>query len=174
MEIGAILLVLALLVGAGFFVLTPFLEPRRSMALSASDQELSTLMAERDRLINALQDLDFDYKLGKIPAEAYPGQREELLKRGADVLRRIDALSGPLEGDTDREAEARIEAVVAARRADAAMNAPAPVLVDDEIESRVSARRTERQEHSGGFCPNCGKPALNSDKFCPHCGKLLK
>ena len=120
MEIGAILLVLALLVGAGFFVLTPFLEPRRSMSLSASDQELSTLMAERDRLINALQDLDFDYKLGKIPAEAYPGQREELLKRGADVLRRIDALSGPLEGDTDREAEARIEAVVAARRADAA------------------------------------------------------
>ena len=174
MEIGAILLVTALLIGAGFFVAAPFLEARRSPALSASDQELSTLLAERDRLINALQELDFDYTLGKIPADAYPAQRAELLQRGADVLRRIDALNGPQAAAGDSEAEARIEAAVAARRADASSGAPVAPAIDDEIESRVSARRTQRQEHSGGFCPNCGKPVLSSDKFCPHCGKLLK
>jgi hypothetical protein len=90
------------------------------------------------------------------------------------VLRKIDALTGPQDGSSDRDAEARIEAVVAARRADAAGQASTPLPVDDEIESRVSARRTQRQEHSGGFCPKCGKPVLVSDKFCPNCGQLLK
>ena len=32
-------------------------------------------MAERDRVINSLQELDFDFKLGKIPEEDYPVQR---------------------------------------------------------------------------------------------------
>ena len=31
-------------------------------------QEVSSLMAERDRVINSLQELDFDFNLGKIPA----------------------------------------------------------------------------------------------------------
>jgi hypothetical protein len=186
MEIGAILLLAAVLIGVGFFVAVPFMEgrratagaPSRGYAAAISDQELSSLLAERDRLINTLQELDFDYTLGKIPAEAYPAQREELLRRGADVLRRIDALnvSPSPEG---KDAESRIEAAVAARRADAssqltpalsAAGAAGMAAVDDDIESRVSARRSERKDQSGGFCPNCGKPVLSSDRFCPHCG----
>jgi hypothetical protein len=196
MELGAVLLLAAVAIGVGFFVAVPFMEGRRlatsassrGYAAATSDQELSSLLAERDRLINALQELDFDYTLGKIPAEAYPAQREALLRNGADVLRRIDTLSvyASLEGS---DAESRIEAAVAARRADAvsqlspataaASAGPAQgpeaglVAVDDEIESRVAARRSERKDQSGGFCPNCGKPVLSSDRFCPHCGKSV-
>ena len=189
MEIGAVLLLAAVMIGVGFFVAVPFMDGRRAAAsapspfqgasrrgyaAATSDQELSSLLAERDRLINALQELDFDYTLGKIPAEAYPGQRGELLRNGADVLRRIDALrvSPSPEGN---DAESRIEAAVAAHRADASPQlTPALVAVDDDIESRVSARRSERTDQSGGFCPNCGKPVLSSDRFCPHCGKSIK
>lgn len=186
-EIGALLVLAAVAIGVAFFVAVPFLEARRPAAVSASDQELSTLLAERDRLITALQELDFDYTLGKIPAEVYPTQRAELLQRGADVLRQIDTLaptstpapsrSTPLGlpvGEGSPDAEARIEAAVAARRADLATQQPPAVPVDDEIESRVAARRSERKDKSGGFCPNCGKPVMASDLFCPHCGRPIK
>jgi predicted amidophosphoribosyltransferase len=45
---------------------------------------------------------------------------------------------------------------------------------DDDIESLIAARRSERKEKSAGFCPNCGRPILSSDRFCPHCGKVIK
>jgi hypothetical protein len=188
MELGAVLLLAAVAIGVGFFVAVPFMEGRRT-ATSAGDQELSSLLAERDRLINTLQELDFDYTLGKIPAEAYPAQREVLLRNGADVYRRIDALNASASPEGS-DAESRIEAAVAARRADAASQS-SPVMaaaasagsaqgldaglaaVDDDIESRVAARRSERKDQSGGFCPNCGKPVLSSDRFCPHCGKSI-
>jgi hypothetical protein len=34
--------------------------------------EVSALKAERDRVINSLQELDFDHKLGKIPQRIIP------------------------------------------------------------------------------------------------------
>jgi hypothetical protein len=178
MEIAASLMLAAVVIGVGFYVAIPFIAPRRAAAVGASEHELSSLLAERDRLIGALRELDFDHALGKIPDEAYPEQRAQLLQRGAEVLRQIDAISPPTAqaqaGKPGPDAEMRIEAAVAARRADLAGEAmPAPSSGDDEIESRVAARRSERRDKSGGFCPNCGKPILVSDKFCPHCGRAI-
>jgi hypothetical protein len=108
MDLGAILLLLALLLGVGLFLAAPLM---RSLPSSSSQEtrEASSLMAERDRVINALQELDFDYKLGKVPEEDYPGQRRTLLQRGADILRKLDELeppSGPAQ--PPRRAHARI------------------------------------------------------------------
>ena len=96
--IGALLLVLAVALVVGLFVSRPFL--RRETPLMTDDlsrqQELdherSSLLAERDRVLNALHELDFDYALGKVPQEDYPEQRAILLHRGAEVLRQLDAL----------------------------------------------------------------------------------
>ena len=167
MDIGAIFLILAVLILVAMFLAQPFIE-RQSKNVTDEEHELSSLLAERDSLLTALQELDFDHVLGKIPAEEYPIQRADLLKRGAEILRRIDALNG--RGET-RTAEDRVEAAIAARRADAAIdNTPN----DDDLESLISARRTNRNEKSGGFCPHCGKPALRTDRFCPKCGKSIK
>lgn len=172
METGAIFLTLAVLVLVGLFVSQPFLEGRRVQAVSVQEHDLSHWLAERDRLITALQELDFDHVLGKIPPEDYPNMRAALLTQAAEVLRRIDELQPQPHAGLD--AESRVEAAVAARRADAARNAPAPVLSDDDLEARIAARRAERKEKSGGFCPNCGKPVLRSDRFCPSCGKAVR
>ena len=40
---------------------------RRARRVTEEEHELSSLMAERERVINSLQELDFDFKLGKIP-----------------------------------------------------------------------------------------------------------
>lgn len=171
MDIGAILLFLAVLILTVLFISRPFLEARKPASV-LQGHELSSLLAERDRVITALQELDFDNSLGKIPAEDYPQQRAELLQRGADVLRKIDALSP--QSASSGDAEKRIEAAIAARRADASIQASQGVDADDDIESLIAARRSERKEKSAGFCPNCGRPILSSDRFCPHCGKVIK
>ena len=173
MDIGAIFLLLAVCLLTALFVARPFMERRRTTIVSAEEQEISSLMAERDRLITALQELDFDHALGKIPSDDYPGMRADLLQRAADVLRRLDALQPQNAATSD--AEGRVEAVIAARRADAAVQkTDKPEVSDEDLEELVASRRTARKEKSAGFCPKCGKPVLRSDRFCPHCGKAIK
>jgi len=176
MDIGALLLLFAVVLGVAGFVARPFFERIRINVASPEEHELSSLLAERDRLITTLQELDFDHSLGKIPSDDYPTTRADLLQRAADALRRLDAFQISANADA---AESRVEAAVAARRADAAVGqtSAAPVaapLDDDVLEDILAARRAARGDKSAGFCPKCGKPVLRSDKFCPHCGKGIK
>ena len=168
MNAGAFFLLLALLILVALYLYAPFMRRDRTLPVIES-QEISALMAERDRVINALQELDFDFNLGKILAEDYPVQRTALLQKGADVLRRLDELA-PIE-DLRGDTALRIKQAVAARRADAASDNPD--LSDDDLESRIAARRKVRKDRSAGFCPRCGKPVTVSDRFCPACGKSL-
>jgi rubrerythrin len=170
MDIGAILLLLAVMVGVGLYLAAPLMMNRRSRRAMEETQESSSLLAERDRVVTLLQELDFDFKLGKIPEEDYPAQRTDLLKRGADVLKRLDAIKAA--SSSDDEVESRIEKAVAARRADAAAASAEPVS-DDDLESLLASRRKTRGSKSAGFCPKCGKPVVVTDKFCPNCGKAV-
>ncbi len=185
-SLGSILVVLALLILVALFVSRPFFEPRAAGAeatMTPIEHERSALLAERDRLLNALQELDFDYTLGKIPEEDYPDQRTHLLQRGANVLRQLDAIE---PGQTEKEAaEERLEAALAARRLagsriEAAQAVPgngssasaraAVITADDDVEIMLAKRRSTRQGKAAGFCPQCGGPLQKSDIFCPKCG----
>ena len=66
MELTAIFFSLAVLILVGMYLYAPFME-RRARNVTEEEHELSALMAERDRVINSLQELDFDFKLGKFP-----------------------------------------------------------------------------------------------------------
>jgi rubrerythrin len=172
MDIGSILVILALLLLVAAFVSRPLLE-RSSVAVSQEEQEHSTLLAERDRLISALQELDFDHELGKIPEDIYSLQRTNLVQRGADVLRQLDT---QMEHTTsERDLDVELEKAIAARRAESTQTAAAPTEdhQDDEIETLIAMRRRSRQEKAGGFCPHCGGPVQKSDRFCPKCGGTL-
>lgn len=169
MELGSIFLILAVLVGVGVYLYAPFTKRARRYGTEAA-HEISALQAERDRVINSLQELDFDYKLGKIPAEDYPDQRSALLKKGSDILRKLDELV-PASSST-KDAESRIEKAAASKRADS--SAKDAEVNDDDLESIIAARRKQHKSKAAGFCPKCGKPVLVSDKFCPSCGKALK
>lgn len=193
MEIGSLLLILALLMAVAWFIARPLFDRKTAMVSALPDQqdhEVSALMAERDRILDALQELDFDHALGKIPEEDYPIQRAALLQRGAATLRLIDELT---EQASEADLESRIEAAVMARRTDGAQlavqsgdgnldelgeSAPSPATVgvleaDDEVEAILASRRRARQDKLSGFCPQCGRPVQKSDRFCPRCGKSL-
>lgn len=184
MEIGAVFFILAVITLVGMYVGQPFIQHRGRRA-TQEDHEVSSLMAEYDRAVNTLQELDFDNSLGKVPAEDYPRQRAELLAKGADLLRKLDALtpktstlagtrSNGKEARTDgRDPESRMEAAAASRRADASASIATAALDDDALESLIASRRKTRKEKSAGFCPKCGKPIMVSDRFCPSCGKAI-
>lgn len=168
MELTAIFLSLAVLIFVGVYLYAPFME-KRARRVTEEEHELSALMAERDRVINSLQELDFDFRLGKIPEEDYPAQRAGLLQKGAEILKKIDSLAP--QPASAQDTEARLERAIAARRADASL---AKVEVtDDDLEAMISSRRKGRKDKSAGFCPRCGKPVLVTDRFCPSCGKSL-
>ncbi len=171
MELTAIFFSLVVLILVATYLYAPFME-RRARRVTEEEHELSALMAERDRVINSLQELDFDFKLGKVPEEDYPAQRAGLLQKGADILRKIDALAPASSfGGNGQDTEARLEKAIAARRADTAL---AQVEVtDDDLEALISSRRKGHTNKSAGFCPRCGKPVMVTDRFCPSCGKSL-
>jgi hypothetical protein len=165
MQPVSIFLVLGIAAFVALYLYAPLLEGR-ARRVTAEEHEVSTLLAERERTLSALQELDFDYKLGKVPEEDYPTQRANLLQKGAAVLKRLDELTrhtSPVDKD------ASLEAVIASRR----KKKSASSLTDDDIESLVLKRRKRRITKTAGYCPKCGKAVLASDKFCPSCGKLL-
>ncbi len=147
MELAAVLLLLAVLALVVLFVGRPLVRPVLEPQAAPPDE--AALLAERERLLTALQELDFDYALGKIPEADYAAERARLVQRGAEVLRRLD--------------ERKPRPPARKRR-----------LSDEDIEALIAKRRQARREKTGGFCPHCGKPVLRSDKFCPSCGHNLK
>ena len=179
MDIGSILLLLALLVLIGLFIARPLID-REAVEVSPEEDrqehEISTLLAERDRVLTALHELDFDNALGKIPKQDYPAQRALLLQQGADVLRKLDEYDQVAPAN---DMEARIEQAIAERRAISVSQleaVPESVLVrdaDDVVEVQLANRRRTRQDKSAGFCPQCGRPIQKSDRFCPKCGYAI-
>lgn len=141
MDIGSVLIGMALLIGVAFFVLQPFLEQRTLREKQVSEAE--ALMAERESLLIALRDLDFDHATGKITTEDYTPQRAELVARGVAVLKRLDALG-----------------------------ASAPASLDDEIEQAIARRRARRADPkaAGAACVACGAALEAGDRFCSNCG----
>jgi len=163
MDLGAVFLVLAVVTLAGLFVLQPFNAQARRRA--GASQSISALLAERDRLLSALQELDFDHSLGKIPAEEYPGQRSRLVARTAEVLRQLDALAPDrLAVRAEKGSDEKLEALIARRRS-------APWASDEAAEALIARRKAAR---AVAFCPRCGKAVQPDDAFCSACGKALK
>jgi len=163
MSFGAIFLLILVLAFIVLFVTRPFLERRRIQGWK-KNQKLSSLLAERERLLTAIEELDSDQTLEKIPPENYPQQRSELLHQGAEVLQQIDALTS----GTSQKLSTQIGSP-------SDESAPVPTeLTDDELEDMLAMRRAIRKEKTDGFCPKCGKPVLLTDAFCPSCGYALK
>ena len=176
MDIGSIFLILAILIPVVLFIARPLFE-RKSSAVTIEEHDYSALLAERDRVLNALQELEFDHALGKIPESQYPAQRANLMRYGAEILRQLDEYE-PKIGKVS--VDDRLEAAIAARKEVATDKPPALVPVidpDDELETLIAARRRSQKENNqpkmGGFCPHCGNCVQENDRFCPKCGKAL-
>jgi hypothetical protein len=173
LDIGSILLIVSILILAALFVIRPFIMEQVASTGSDNladeetrllDHRYSALLAEKERLLNTVHELEIDYGMGKVPEEDYPGQRAELLSAGARVLQELDEI----EAQSQKNAPEIL---------------PEHPMVDlqeaeiingmDGIEEMVVARKRLRDEKSAGFCPHCGKVIQKSDVYCPRCGSKV-
>jgi len=179
MDLGSIFLILALALLISLYISRPFMNreienlPLVSRELDVHEHERTQLLAERDRVLTALQDLDFDHSLGKIPEEDFPVQRTALLQAGSIVLRRLDALNPVGTVVAAAGTSGMVNAEDSNDAGEAALQATAytsPDSTDDELEALIAARRLTRPEQSAGFCAKCGQPLKKNDTFCCKCG----
>jgi hypothetical protein len=97
----AIVLGVAIAAGAVLLVAWPFLrEPvaadDRLDALAPEEQERLQLVEERDRVLAALKELEFDHRTGKIGDDDYRSQVGPLRREAAAALRRLDRYRTPM------------------------------------------------------------------------------
>jgi hypothetical protein len=176
MDVGSIFLLLGILVVVTLFVLRPFIDERRNKVLITEalptiekEMHISSLLAERERFLRALQELDFDFSLGKIPEEDYPTQRQFLLLKGAEVIKKLDEIGGDVKSKDQIQ---RIENIVGVGSPEGHIE-DNKIVKDANVESLIAARKRTKESKPDGFCPKCGKPISKMDKFCSKCGTTL-
>jgi hypothetical protein len=171
MEIGAILFSLAMLLLVAAYVLQPLSTYGRGGSRDTS-RELSALQAERDRILDSIQEIDMDRTMGKVAEEDYQRQRGSLALEGAEILRSIDELQQ--DGVPD-EAAMELEAAVAELRGKSSSSSME--LEEAATEPRSKSSNLDSQiakADAQGTCPTCGEVIHPSDRFCSNCGETLE
>jgi len=150
MTFASLLVVFSIFILAGLFILRPFLVKAEFSGRSSSSL-FDSLIAERERLLSSIEELDLELELNKISSQEHSRNREILLAEAAEVLRQLDKVHKP--GKTKKT--------------------PSPARSDDDLEKMIAARRKELMAGKSRTCPNCGQPVKGTDKFCSHCGETL-
>jgi hypothetical protein len=140
MTTGSILLAIALFMVLLLYLLRPFLTPSPANEPIKPQQRL---LAEKERVLDQIRALDFDYTAGKIPDDIYQAQRSHLIHEAAHVLQQLDNQTA------------------------------APTDIEAAIETAVARLRQISSNGQGEFCPQCGRSTDPNDKFCAACGHQL-
>ena len=149
MDIGSILMGLALVLLVIAFIGRP-LVVKSGLAVSVEDRQLSELQAQRDRILNRLQELDMDFTMSKVIETDYRLERQSLMLDGSEVFKAIDSLVG---------------------------SSASPVMSvspEDEVEAAVARLRGKSTPAIVGYCPTCGSEVQKGDAFCTSCGTSLQ
>jgi hypothetical protein len=164
METTSILLILTVLLLTAAFISRPFfmkdarynrkVTPADGAAKERFDHLHSSLLAEKERILSSIQELDFDNSLRKVPEDLYPIQRAELLQQAAGLLKELEDMG------FNQETKPKVNS----------MSSSKVTTNYDELEEMIAKRRIEIKEKSSGFCPRCGRAIQESDRFCPKCG----
>ena len=157
--------ILALFIGFAIFtagvayIALPFRQRRRKdMTVSKASLQKE---GQREVVLAALRDLDFDFKTGKVSEEDYSPLRAQLM---AEAAQYIEA--------EQKEAE-QLEALIQSHRKIQKQDAKcehcgAPMAADQHFCSKCGSAASRE------LCPSCGKKIQADDLFCPSCGTKLQ
>ncbi len=108
MSIPGLISALVLLVVVGYIVLRPLLAPKGEEESIASPTRLDELNTQREAVLAAMRELDFDYQTGKLTEADYAERREALVQQGVALLQEIDQLRAESEAAANPE-KARVK-----------------------------------------------------------------
>lgn len=151
MELGSLLVVIFVFFLSGFFILRPFLVHEETEGRAGRTMR-DSLVAERERLLHAIEEIDLEYELKKISSEEHTRNRDILLSEAAIVLKELDDL--PKSGSAKRKKTAPVEDV-------------------GNLEKMIADRRKQLKGEMSLECPHCGESVEEGAQFCSHCGGTL-
>ncbi len=140
-----IIIAIVLSAAALFIVAYPILVKSKEAQPSTSSarEQLVARLASRDAAFQALRDLNFDHRVGKVTDEDFSVFEANLKETAADALANLDR-----------------------------WETTADTTLDDTLERAIASRRTALAS-GGRECPNCGRLETAGDKFCASCGVAL-
>jgi hypothetical protein len=108
------------------------------------ETEWDLLQRKKEVIFGNIQDLDFEYKCGKLSSDDYQKIRAEMSMEAAKVMQEIEHIESAADLDA---------------------------LIRREVSARKSKSKTASNAVS---CSTCGAPNPSSNKFCAECGAKLK
>ncbi len=88
----AVLVVLCLALLAG--ILVPLLRPKEPWGVPEMETQLDRLLAEKQRTLRVLKDLDHEHRAGLMDDATHSDARAEYLERAVELNREIASLTG--------------------------------------------------------------------------------
>ena len=151
MTMSSLFIVLLIFVLSGLFILRPFFV-KSNISGRSSSSIYDSLIAERERLLSAIEELDLELELKKISEDEHSRNRDLLLAEAAEVIKKLDK-----HNKTGKKKK----------------HTPSPEESGDDLEKMIATRRKELKKEKTRSCPSCGKGIQKGDQFCSHCGETL-
>lgn len=168
MNLGAILIGIAILVVAIPYVMNPLVNERKKQPVKATPLKKDEKGGQKDAL-EAIRDLDFDFQTGKVTQEDYESLRAQLVLEAAEYLQ------------TKQQEDEKIEAMIRAH-----LQQVKTTVVCEKCRGVICPQdrfcpacgipvesRKEPEAPAEAHCPNCGKTVHARDLFCTACGTHL-
>lgn len=162
MDIGAILVGLALFIGSVAITLSPFQKKDQGIKKMVSRARIPSIEEQRQRTLGTILDLDFDYNLGKVTPEDYTTLRAGLIQKVAQL-----SVQAPQEDEIEALIRARREKLEKHSKPLTCPKCGKTLTADDRFCSGCGSSIASK-------CPGCGKAISAGDLFCSGCGRLLK
>jgi hypothetical protein len=148
-----------------YYAILPLLQPGRA-SLVLEDDKLVELLGRKDATLQAIKDLEFDYRVGKISQEDYERLDQRLRRQAIGLMQQIEKLA-PASASLDEQ----LESIIAQYRQTVTTPAAAPVAVPpSSVESAPIPLPSPVAPQPTRFCTECGKSVEAGHKFCAHCG----
>ncbi len=151
MESGSFIVVLFIFILSGFYILRPFFVSSNRGGRAGSTLR-DSLVAERERLLSAIEELDLEFELKKISVTEHSRNRDILLAEAAKVIKELDDLPGSKPGKSKKSASTQ---------------------KGDDLEKMIADRRKQLKGDRKIKCAKCGKSVEQGAQFCSHCGEAL-
>ena len=151
MEFGSVLIVILIFFLSGFIILRPFFVNSNSERRAGSTMR-DALVADRERLLHSIEELDLEFELKKISSKEHTRNRDILLTEAVKVLKELDNL--PKSSAKKRKSAA-------------------PVQAGDDLENMITDRRKQLKSDISTKCPHCGEAVDKGTQFCSQCGGAL-
>jgi rRNA maturation endonuclease Nob1 len=131
---------------------------------SGSADEHQQLSDQKERLLTALKDLEFEHKAGKLSDADYQSVKADDMAQLATIMTRMDQLTG--------------KKVITSQPLDEAQNAATPLKCavcqhENPPEAKFCLDCGNRLTTSVD-CPSCGKTLPPEAKFCMDCGGKIE